>query len=145
MDRRSGRLARGAHVVIVVDTSVWIDYFRGAETWQDKRLEQLIASGATIAITGIIRTELLQGVSSSAADQLKRHLDAILLLDLVDEDYDSAATLYRMARDAGSSVRTTLDCLIAAPCIRTGSPLLHNDADFQRIAQVGALALVTDD
>ena len=46
----------------------------------------------------------------------------------------SAAQLYRRARASGVTIRKTLDCLIAAPCIRTGAPFLHADADFDRLA-----------
>jgi predicted nucleic acid-binding protein len=49
-------------------------------------------------------------------------------------DYELAARLYRQARSAGHTVRSTADCLIAAPCVRSGVPILHSDADFDRLA-----------
>lgn len=50
------------------------------------------------------------------------------------DDFALAAQLYRDARRSGVTIRKTLDCLIAAPCVRTGAPLLHADAGFDRLA-----------
>jgi predicted nucleic acid-binding protein len=55
------------------------------------------------------------------------------------DDFALAASLYRTARGAGVTIRNTLDCLIAAPCVRTGAPLLHSDADFDRLASCSSL------
>ncbi|MGI8594900.1 MAG: PIN domain-containing protein, partial [Solirubrobacteraceae bacterium] len=64
-----------------------------------------------------------------------RHLRAFPVLRLEGlEDFVLAAALYRRARSAGVTIRKTLDCLIAAPCVRTNAPLLHADADFDRLA-----------
>ncbi|HEY1277089.1 MAG TPA: PIN domain-containing protein [Thermoleophilaceae bacterium] len=52
-----------------------------------------------------------------------------------------SASLYRTARGHGVTVRKTLDCLIAAPCVRTGAPLLHADADFDRLASCTPLRI----
>lgn len=59
------------------------------------------------------------------------------------EDFALAAELYRRARRAGVTIRKTLDCLIAAPCVRTGAPILHADADFDRLAECTPLRLYT--
>lgn len=88
-------------------------------------------------------TEILQGLRSDEEARLtERHLRAfpILRLDGV-EDFVLAAELHRAARAAGVTIRKTLDCLIAAPCVRTGAPLLHADADFDRLAACTALQL----
>jgi predicted nucleic acid-binding protein len=50
------------------------------------------------------------------------------------DDFALAASLYRSARRAGVTIRKTLDCLIAAPCVRARAPLLHDDSDFDRLA-----------
>lgn len=122
--------------MIVVDTSVWIDVLNEVETHQSICCVELIEAGEQVALTDIILTEVLQGVGSRReAPSLERHLRAfpILRLDSLD-DFVLAAELYRTARRAGTTIRKTLDCLIAAPCIRTGAALLHADADFDRIA-----------
>jgi predicted nucleic acid-binding protein len=64
----------------------------------------------------------------------------ILRLEGLD-DFALAAELYRRARQAGVTIRKTLDCLIAAPCVRSGAPLLHADADFDRLASCSSLRI----
>jgi predicted nucleic acid-binding protein len=122
--------------VIVVDTSVWIDVLNDTPAPQAQRCVQLIESGQPIALTDVILTEVLQGLRSDReAALVERHLRAFPILRLEDlDDFVFAARLYRAARRAGVTIRKTLDCLIAAPCVRTGAPLLHADEDFDRLA-----------
>jgi len=132
---RSGGDPEGP-LVIVVDTSVWIDVLRGADSPLAGRCAELIEDGAPIALTDVILTEILQGLRSEREARLvERHMRAfpILRLESVD-DFSLAAQLYRTARRAGITIGKTIDCLIAAPCVRTGSSLLHADADFDRLA-----------
>jgi predicted nucleic acid-binding protein len=122
--------------VIVVDTSVWIDVLNDTPSPQAQRCVRLLESGEPIALTDVILTEVLQGLRSDReAALVERHLRAFPILRLEDlDDFVLAARLYRMARRAGVTIRKTLDCLIAAPCVRTGAPLLHADQDFDRLA-----------
>jgi predicted nucleic acid-binding protein len=122
--------------VIVVDTSVWIDVLNNTPAPQAQRCVQLLESGEPIALTDVILTEVLQGLRSDReAALVERHLRAFPILRLEDlDDFVLAAKLYRAARRAGVTIRKTLDCLIAAPCVRTGAPLLHADQDFDRLA-----------
>jgi predicted nucleic acid-binding protein len=122
--------------VIVVDTSVWIDVLNDTPAPQAQRCVQLLKSGEPIALTDVILTEVLQGLRSDREVALvERQLRAFPILRLEDlDDFVLAASLYRTARRAGVTVRKTLDCLIAAPCVRTGAPLLHADEDFNRLA-----------
>lgn len=127
--------------MIVVDTSIWIDLLRGRESPKVKRCAELIEGGAPVALTDIVLTEVLQGIRTEReARQVERHLRAfpILRLESID-DFSLAAELYRTARAAGKTIGRTLDCLIAAPCVRTGAPILHADADFDRLAECTAL------
>ena len=82
-------------------------------------------------------TEILQGFRSDReAHLVERHLKAFPMLRLDGPgDFALAAELYRRARRAGVTIRKTLDCLIAAPCVRTGAPILHADTDFDRLAE----------
>jgi predicted nucleic acid-binding protein len=129
--------------VIVVDTSVWIDVLAGRETSQAARCVELIEDGEPVALTDVIFTELLQGLrSDEEAELVERHLRAFPVLCLEGlVDFALAARLYRTARGAGVTLRKTLDCLIAAPCVRTGAPLLHADADFDRLASCTPLRI----
>lgn len=129
--------------MIVVDTSVWIDVLNEVEAPRARVCVELIEGGEPVALTDVILTEILQGLGSERdARTVERHLRAfpILQLDGLD-DFVLAAELYRSARKEGVTIRKTLDCLIAAPCVRTGAPLLHADADFDRLASCTPLRL----
>ena len=129
--------------MIVVDTSVWVDVLRGRPTPQARRCVELIEGGEPVALTDVIFTEVLQGLpSEEEAALVERHLRAFPILRLDGlEDFVLAAGLYRAARLQGVTIRKTLDCLIAAPCVRTGAPLLHADADFDRLASCSSLRI----
>lgn len=128
--------------MIVVDTSVCVDHLRGKETPGVARLRDDLMRGEGVAISGIIRTELLQGVAEHSVGALTRELEALPLVVYEATDFDLAAWLYRAAREAGMTVRNVTDCLIAAPCIRLGVPILHSDADFDKVASISELRLV---
>jgi predicted nucleic acid-binding protein len=131
--------------VIVVDTSVWIDVLNERDSLQARRCVELIEAGEPIALTDVVVTEILQGLRSDREARLvERHLRAfpILRLNRLD-DFVLAAELYRAARGAGVTIRKTLDCLIAAPCVRTGAPILHADADFDQLARCTPLRVYT--
>jgi predicted nucleic acid-binding protein len=129
--------------VIVVDTSVWIAVLAGRRTRQARRCVDLIEGGDPVALTDVIFAEILQGLrSDEEADLVEQHLRAFPVLRLEGlDDFAMAASLYRTARREGVTIRNTLDCLIAAPCVRTGAPLLHADADFDRLASCSALKI----
>lgn len=131
--------------MIVVDTSVWIDLLNAVDSPGHRRARELIEGGAPVALTDVVLTEILQGLrAEEEADLVERRLRAfpILRLDGLD-DFALAARLYRQARRAGITIRKTLDCLIAAPCVRTGAPILHADADFDRLASCTSLRVYT--
>jgi predicted nucleic acid-binding protein len=132
--------------VIVVDTSVWIDVLNAVPTPRAQRCLGLIEGGEPVALTDVILTEVLQGLRTDREARLvERHLRAFPILRLQAlEDFVLAADLYRTARRAGVTIRKTLDCLIAAPCVRTGAPLLHADEDFDRLATCTPLRIWTD-
>jgi predicted nucleic acid-binding protein len=132
--------------VIVVDTSVWIDVLNAVPAPQAERCIALIEGGEPVALTDVILTEVLQGLASEReAGLVERHLRAFPILRLEElEDFVLAAELYRTARRAGVTIRKTLDCLIAAPCVRTGAPLLHADEDFDRLASCTPLRIWSD-
>lgn len=122
--------------MIVVDTSVWIDVLRGTDSPVARECVRLIGSGEPVALTDIVYTEVLQGIADERqVRRVEQRLRAFPVLRLAGrEDFSLAASLYRRARREGVTIRKTLDCLIAAPCVRTGAPLLHADADFDRLA-----------
>ncbi|MDQ3753014.1 MAG: PIN domain nuclease [Actinomycetota bacterium] len=129
--------------MIVVDTSVWIDVINEVETPVAARCVDLLGAGAPVALTDVILTEVLQGFRTEReANAVERHLRSFPLLRLATvDDFALAARLYRQARRAGVTIRKTLDCLIAAPCVRDGVPLLHRDEDFDRLASCTELEI----
>lgn len=131
--------------MIVVDTSVWIDVLNGVDSPAAATCISLIETGGPVALTDIIFAEILQGLRDDGeAAQVEAHLRAFPLLRLQTlEDFSLAAELYRAARRHGVTIRKTLDCLIAAPCVRSGAPLLHADADFDRLATCTPLRIYT--
>jgi predicted nucleic acid-binding protein len=127
--------------LIAVDTSVWVAVLNQQDTPQARRCVELIEDGAPIGLTDVVFTEILQGLRTEReAALVERHLRQfpILRLDGLD-DFALAARLYRQARRAGVTVRKTLDCLIAAPCVRTHSAILHADSDFDLLASCTAV------
>ena len=129
--------------MIVVDTSVWIDVLNENETPQATRCVELLEDGAPIALTDVIFTEVLQGLRTEReAARVERYLRMFPTLRLESlDDFALAGALYRKARRAGITVRKTLDCLIAAPCVRDGVPILHADEDFDRLATCTRLTI----
>lgn len=127
--------------MIVVDTSVWIDVLNDVASPAAERCVTLIEGGEPVALTDVVLTELLQGLRSDReAELVERHLRAFPVLRLEGlDDFALAGSLYRQARAAGVTIRKTLDCLIAVPCVQTGAPLLHADRDFDLLAGCTAL------
>ncbi len=117
--------------MILVDSSVWIDYFRAADTPQVALLDSYFGS-VPLAVGDLIAAEVLQGVRDGREFKLvKKTLDAFEHVDLVGYDLAvRAAQNYRSLRDRGVTVRKTIDTLIATYCIENGVTLLHADRDF---------------
>jgi len=122
-------------MVILVDTSIWIDFFAGRDTPYVATLEQLILDEEDLALCGIILTEILQGIGDDASyRQVKRFLDPLIMLPMPETVYVRAADIYRKLRKAGITIRKTNDCIIAATALEHRCQLLHNDKDFLPIA-----------
>lgn len=117
--------------MILVDSSVWIDYFRGTATPQAEKLESLLGT-EPIATGDLILTEVLQGfVSGRDFNQARKLLTSLVVVDLAGQDIAiQAAKNFRALRALGVSVRKTIDTVIATRCIESGLPLLYSDRDF---------------
>lgn len=117
--------------MILVDSSVWIDYFRGTATPQVEKLDSLLGS-EPIATGDLILTEVLQGfVSDRDFNQARKLMTSLVIVDLVGQDIAiQAARNFRALRSLGVTVRKTIDTLIATRCIDSGLPLLYSDRDF---------------
>lgn len=125
--------------MILVDTSVWIEYLRGsARSVARQTLRKAIQqSPAELCCTAPIRMELRMGGDDIARRRIEDTLDGLQQLAVLPEDdFELAADLFRAARRSGHTIRASVDCLIAAVALRSGATLLHRDADFDRIASV---------
>jgi predicted nucleic acid-binding protein len=131
--------------VILVDSSAWIEFQRATGSPADRRLTSAIENAEALATMGLILLEILAGArDEQQARDLRRLLDRCQLLPLEDPfDFESAAALYRGCRREGITIRRLPDCLIAAVAMRTGTALLHQDADFDAIARHAPLAVVS--
>lgn len=122
--------------MILVDTSVWIDFLNGNAKDQTERFESIIEQNEDICITGVVYTEILQGIrDENQYKMVKQILDELLYVEIDKETHEYAAQVYRYCRKKGVTVRKPVDCIIAAACIRSSSFLLHNDRDFVNISK----------
>ena len=118
--------------MILVDSSVWIDYFNGTATRQTNRLDSLLGV-EPLAIGDLILVEVLQGfVDERDFEQAKALLSSLVQVDIGGHDVAvEAARHYRTLWALGVTVRKTIDTVIATRCIVSGYTLLHSDRDFE--------------
>jgi predicted nucleic acid-binding protein len=124
--------------VVLVDTSVWVEFFR-----KPPRIDVPSVVDLEDVVTCLpVLQEVLQGFREEAAFALAR--DAMLALPIVEsplrqEVFEEAVGLYRRARAVGLTVRSSVDCVIAACALRHGLTVLHHDRDFGFLARVSSL------
>ena len=121
-------------MLILVDTTVWIDFFAAKPASHVKILEHLIESKQDICICGIILAEVLQGIKKE--NEFKKTKDiftSLLFLPMSYETFLRAAEIYRDLRQKGITIRKSMDCMIASVALELNIPLLHNDKDFKPI------------
>ncbi|MBN1833079.1 MAG: PIN domain nuclease [Deltaproteobacteria bacterium] len=117
--------------MILVDSSVWINYFNGISTWQTDLLDHYL-SNVPVIMGDLILTEVLQGFrSDNDFETAKDFLSALLFRQMGGYHVAiQSAQNYRVLRKAGVTVRKTIDIIIATFCIIEGLTLLHDDRDF---------------
>ena len=129
--------------MVVIDTTVWIDYLRGDENAETRWLERELQR-QRLGLTDLILCEVLQGIPDRTAftdvrdELLKFHIFQTAGTDLAI----AAAQNYRDLRQRGYTVRKTIDCLIATLCLEGGHELLHRDRDFDPFEKVLGLRVV---
>ena len=121
--------------MILVDTSVWVNYFNGIVNKQTESLDHLL-SERTVLVGDIILTEILQGFDRDKEFRLaKKALNPLDCVHLGDKSLAiKAASNFRFLRSKGVIIRKTVDMLIVSWCIEHEVELLHNDKDFDLIA-----------
>lgn len=117
----------------VIDTSAWVEFVRDGDAETADAVEQLIRQGG--ALTEPIVMEMLAGARSGRhGTQLRSLLGTVDLLPVASADWADAALLYRMCRVNGVTIRSMVDCLIAAVAVRHDVPVLAKDRDFEALA-----------
>jgi len=124
--------------VLLVDSSVWVEVFRKPSRLS---LPRLVDLDEIVTCLPVVQ-EVLQGFRDEAAFRAAR--GAMLAFPIVEsplrlEVYEEAVELYRAARRGGMTIRSSVDCLIAACAIRNGLSVLHHDRDFTALARVSPL------
>ena len=129
--------------MILIDTSVWIDFFAGRDLPHVAKLEQLIVDDENLALCGIILTEILHGIADDAVyRRVRRYLTPLIMLPMPESVFVRAADIYRKLRKQGITIRKSNDCIIAAAALEHHCQLLHNDRDFAPIAEHFRLKIV---
>jgi hypothetical protein len=130
--------------MILVDSSVWIDHFRGTANAQTGQLQRWLSGQdgpEDIAVADLVLFEVVRGFATAKAQARAR--DLLLALEVVEigglENALQAATLYRRLRETGRTVRSPIDVLLASYCMTHGHVLLHRDADFESLKGLGGL------
>jgi predicted nucleic acid-binding protein len=129
--------------MVIVDTTVWIDYLRGIENAETHWLD-LSLDSQRLGLTNLILCEVLQGISNQGTfaqvrdDLLKFHVFETGGVDLAI----ASAENYRILRQHGHTVRKTIDCLIATFCLQAGHELLHRDRDYEPFEVVLGLQVI---
>ncbi len=125
--------------MILVDTSVLIDFLKGKENNSVSVLEKILEKGMPYGINELIYLEVLQGSRSPEEfNKLKEYLETLPFYYLTygKESYERTARLNLICRQSGVTIRSTIDLLIAQTAIENDLFLLHNDSDFTNMAKI---------
>jgi predicted nucleic acid-binding protein len=129
--------------MVLVDTTVWIDFFRGHSTPEVGELERLLTTTGEIATCGVVLMEVLRGIREDADYRsARKHFDSYVLLPMSRQIFLAATDIYRSLRRRGITIRKSVDCMIAAVAMENGLPLLHRDRDFDPIETYCGLKVV---
>lgn len=128
---------------MIVDTSAWVEYLRRSESPEDRALDRAIRQGDYLATPAPVVMELLAGCSDDEdAWRIQRLLARFEILEVEGlADFEDAARIQRICRGKGETVRSMIDCLVAAVALREGRALLARDRDYDTIARHTALRL----
>jgi predicted nucleic acid-binding protein len=129
--------------MILVDTTVWIDFLNGIDSEKTDQLTLLLKQQTEICITEIIVAEILQGIRNDKEFlETKNSLTSLPFLHAKGVvTYIHAAEIYRQCRKNGKTIRKTIDCILAAIALENNASFLHNDSDFTQIAEIVPLIL----
>ena len=128
--------------MILIDTSVWIDFLLGRNTPHVRTVELLVEEREDICICGVVLTEVLQGIREEKEyGKTKSVLSKLIFLPMTQDTFYLAADIYRTCRTRGITIKNSTDCMIAATCIQHAVKLIHNDKDFDLIGSLFSLEM----
>ena len=129
--------------MVIIDTSVWIDFLNGSYNEKTIKLKDLKQKGIDIFTTGLIITEILCGIKDNNMFEIVK--EKLLKLPFANPSYPltyiNAAIIYKEGRRKGITIRKTIDFLIAQIAIENNLHLLHKDSDFDKIASFTKLRI----
>ena len=129
--------------MVLIDTTVWIDFFADKSTPQVSVLELLISEGEDVCTCGIVLAEVLQGIRDDHVyRKTKSYFEYLVYLPMNQSTFVKSADMYRALRKKGITIRKPLDCMIASVAIVHRTQLLHNDRDFDPIQKQCGLNVV---
>lgn len=118
-------------MMVLVDTTVWIDFFAGRTLTHIETFESLLEQEEDICICGIILTEVLQGIRKETEFKKTKSLfNSLIFLPMSYSTFLQSAEIYRKLRQKGITIRKSIDCMIASVALENNISLLHNDKDF---------------
>ena len=128
--------------MVIVDTSIWIDFLRGRDTPGSIHLEQLLDNEIDLFTTGIIVQEILTGIKEKRTrNSVKKDLEGFITVMPSLGTHAQAAEIFDGCRKKGQTIRSIVDCLVAALAIEYDLYVLQSDRDYHGIAQVFPLKL----
>lgn len=124
--------------MLLVDTSVWIDFFGDKGSLSAQWLDAKLSSNERICINAVVEMEILQGIRHEKTYlKIKSFLSDFQYYPGFNQPYfEMATSIYRQCRKRGITIRKSLDCLISANCILDNLTVVHKDRDFSNIAEV---------
>jgi len=122
---------------MIVDTSAWIDYFTAPESTAGRWLTNRIAADLTVIVPEVVLLELLIGTTDESKAASRRRLLQLFDIEPVAalRDAEDAAAIHRRCRRGGDTVRSLIDCQVAAVALRLGVAVAHRDRDFEVIRE----------
>jgi predicted nucleic acid-binding protein len=129
--------------MILIDTGVWIDFLAGRETPETEIVSSILNEEESIVFTSVILQELMQGCADDAsADAIENHFEPFIEVFPQRSTFKLAAKLFRECRSKGFTIRSSVDCLIAACAIEHDCFVHHKDRDFTFIEKVYGLKVL---
>jgi predicted nucleic acid-binding protein len=121
--------------VTIVDTSVWIEFFAASESVASRWVAGCIGDGASLVVPEVVLMELLIGTTDEQRAAVRRRLVQRFVIEPMApvRDAEDAAAIHRRCRRGGHTIRSLIDCQVAAMALRLDLPVAHRDRDFDAI------------